>query len=53
MDVAYIRDGDLVHTDESLILACLLHAKSGEGRKGKDMEEVQKIMKDHNRIKNK
>ena len=30
-----------------MLLACLLHAK-GRGRKSKDMEDVQRIMKDHN-----
>lgn len=45
MDIAYIRDGRLTHTDESVILACLLHSK---GRRSKDMSDVQKIMHDHN-----
>jgi hypothetical protein len=44
---AYLKDGDKVHTGEALLLACLLHAK-GESRKSKDMEDVQKIMLDHN-----
>jgi hypothetical protein len=44
---AYIRDGATLHTGESVLLACLLHAK-GAGRKSKDMEDVQKIMRDHN-----
>lgn len=44
---AYLKDGDQVHTGEALLLACLLHAK-GKGRKSKDMEDVQKIMRDHN-----
>lgn len=47
MDVAYIRDGNLIHTDESVILACLLHSK-GKGRGTEDMTEVQRIMKDKN-----
>lgn len=47
MDIAYIRDGRLIHTDESVILACLLHAK-GTDRRSKDMTTVQKIMKDIN-----
>lgn len=44
---AYLKDGDKIHTGEALLLACLLHAK-GAGRKSKDMEDVQKIMRDIN-----
>jgi hypothetical protein len=45
---AYLTDKDgNVHTGEALLLACLLHAK-GASRKSKDMEDVQKIMKDIN-----
>jgi len=47
MDIAYIRDGNLIHTDESVILACLLHTK-GKGRATPDMTDVQRIMKDRN-----
>jgi hypothetical protein len=47
MDIAYIRDGHVTHTDESVILACLLHSK-GKGRGTNDMTEVQRIMKDKN-----
>lgn len=47
MDIAYIRDGNTVHTGESLLLACLLHAK-GKSRKSDDMKEVQRIMHDPN-----
>jgi hypothetical protein len=47
MHRAYIRDGKLVHTDDSVILACLLRAK-GTSRKSNDMTEVQKIMRDRN-----
>lgn len=45
MDLAYIRDGNITYTDEAVILACLLHTK---GKKSKDLEDVQRIMKDHN-----
>lgn len=49
MDVAYIRDGSVVHTDETLILACLLHSKgTGRGRGKDDLTTVQAIMKDPN-----
>ncbi len=47
MDLAYIRDGRVIHTDESVILACLLHSK-GKGRGTEDMRQVQRIMKDQN-----
>lgn len=44
---AYIRDGDSVHTNEALLLACLLNAK-GKGRNSDDMREVQRLMRDQN-----
>ncbi len=47
MDVAYIMDGHVMHTDESVILACLIHSR-GKGRGTKDMKDVQRIMKDKN-----
>lgn len=47
MDLAYIRDENLVHTDEAVVLACLLHTK-GKGRNSDDFKEVQRIMKDKN-----
>lgn len=48
MDIAYIRDGKLLHTEEAVILACLLRAK-GKGRSTPDMTDVQRIMRDPNR----
>jgi hypothetical protein len=50
MHRAYIRDGKVVHTDEAVTLACLIHSK-GKSRKSDDMTEVQKIMRDKNRRK--
>lgn len=47
MDIAYIRDGDFIHTDEALILACLLKAH-GKGRNSDAMRDVQRIMRDRN-----
>lgn len=47
MHRAYIRDGRVLHTDDAVILACLLKAK-GRSRKSDDMTEVQKIMRDRN-----
>lgn len=47
MDLAYIRDEKVVHTDEAVILACLLHTH-GKGRASKDMVDVQRLMRDHN-----
>ena len=45
MDNAWLRDGTTIHTGESLLLACLLHTK---GKKSKDLEDVQRIMRDKN-----
>lgn len=45
MTRAYIRDGSTLHEGEAVLLATLLHAK---GKKSKDMEDVQRIMRDKN-----
>lgn len=48
MDIAYLRDGDIIHTGESLVLALLLHAK-GKSRRGQDeMSHLSKMMNDPN-----
>ncbi len=47
MDLAYIRDGDIIHTGEAVLLAVLTHTR-GKGRKGQDMKDVQRIMRDKN-----
>lgn len=50
---AYIRDGEAMHEGESLILALLLHSKGSTRVHGnsKDMDDVQRIMRDRNRKK--
>lgn len=49
MDRAWLRDGEVIHVDEALLLAVLLHAK-GKSRKNRtDMEHVARLMKDPNR----
>lgn len=48
MDLAYIRDGKVMHTGEAMMLACLLHAKGKTKRSYTELQEVQKIMKDKN-----
>lgn len=47
MHRAYILDRKLVHTGESVMLACLLRAK-GNSRKSDDMADTKKIMRDQN-----
>lgn len=48
MDIAYLRDGNILHTGESLVLALLLHAK-GKTVRGKDeMSHLSKMMNDPN-----
>lgn len=48
MDVAWLRDGDVVHVDEALLLAVLLHAK-GKTKRGKtEIEHIARLMKDPN-----
>lgn len=48
MDRAYLRDGDVVHTGEALLLALLFHAK-GKTRRGQDeLLQVSKMLDDPN-----
>lgn len=47
MHRAYIWDGKVLHTDEAMMLACLVHSK-GHGRDSNDMTDLQKIMRDVN-----
>lgn len=51
MDLAFIRDGKITHTDEAVILALLTHTR-GKGRGTKDMDDVRRIMRDRNLDKN-
>lgn len=44
---AYLRDGSLVHMEDALMLALLLHTQ-GKGRNQKDIEEVARLMDDPN-----
>jgi hypothetical protein len=48
MDVAYINNGTIIYTGESVLLACLLHATGKRGRKSKDMLDLQELMLDRN-----
>lgn len=43
-----MRDGSITITGEALLIACLMHAK-GDSRTSKDMDDVRRIMRDHNR----
>jgi hypothetical protein len=48
MDLAYIRDGKLVHTDEALVLALLIATK-GKTNRGKDeVTHLAKMLDDPN-----
>lgn len=48
MDRAWLRDGDLIHTGEALLLAVLLHAKGKTKRGQAEVEHVARLMKDPN-----
>jgi len=39
MDTVYIRDGKLIHTDEAVVLACLLHTRA-TGKRMLTLEEL-------------
>jgi hypothetical protein len=48
MDRAYLRDGDLVHTGEALLVALLFHTKGKTKRGQSELEDISKIMNDPN-----
>lgn len=52
MDLAYIRDGHILHTGEAVLLAVIAHTR-GKGRRSDDMKDVQRIMRDRNYNKKK
>jgi hypothetical protein len=49
MDRAWLRDGEVIHVDEALLLAVLLHSKGKTRQNKTDMEHVARLMKDPNR----
>lgn len=53
MDRAYLRDGDLVHTGEALLVALLLHTKGKTRRGQNELEQVSKMLNDPNLNKRK
>lgn len=48
MDRAYLRDGNLIHTGEALLVALLFHTKGKTKRSQSELAEVSKIMNDPN-----
>lgn len=46
MDQAYLRDGNLIHTGEALLLAVLFHAKGN--RNQTELEQVSRMLDDPN-----
>jgi hypothetical protein len=44
MDIAYIRDKDLIHTDEAVVLAMLLKTHSKTQRSRAEVENVDAIV---------
>lgn len=44
---AWMRDGSQIYTGQALLIAMLVHSQ-GESRDSADMEDVRKIMRDHN-----
>lgn len=49
MDVAWLRDGEIIRSGEEVLLACLLHTH-GKSRRSAAMKDVQRIMKDVNYV---
>lgn len=48
MDVAWLRDRDVIHTGEALMLACLLHAKGKTQRGQEELTQVAAMLDDPN-----
>lgn len=48
MDRAYLRDGNVIHTGEALLLALLVHAKGKTKRGQNELEQVSKMLNDPN-----
>ncbi|AVD99302.1 hypothetical protein SEA_BILLNYE_125 [Streptomyces phage BillNye] len=48
MDLAYLRDGDVVHTGEALLLALLIAAKGKTKRGAEEVKQVAKMLDDPN-----
>lgn len=48
MDRAYLRDGNLIHTGEALLVALLLHTKGKTKRGQNEMQQVSKMLDDPN-----
>lgn len=48
MDRAYLRDGDVVHTGEALLLAMLIHARGKTQRGTEELKQVSKMLDDPN-----
>jgi len=53
MDRAYLRDGNLIHTGEALLVALLLHTKGKTQRGQNELEQVSKMLNDPNLNKRK
>ncbi|QNN99233.1 hypothetical protein SEA_FAUST_154 [Streptomyces phage Faust] len=53
MDRAYLRDGNLIHTGEALLVALLLHTKGKTKRGQNELEQVSKMLDDPNLNKRK
>lgn len=51
MDKAWLRDGDVIHTGEALLLAVLLHAKGKTNRNQAELEQVARMLNDPNQSK--
>jgi hypothetical protein len=53
MDRAYLMDGDITHTGEALLLACLVASKGTTKRGKQELKDVSQMMKDPNLPKKK
>lgn len=48
MDMAWLRQGNIIYTGEAMMLACLLHVKGDKARPTQDVKQIAEMLDDPN-----
>lgn len=48
MDLGWFRQGNIVYTDEALVLACLLHVRGATDRPQQHVDQIARMLDDPN-----
>ena len=48
MDVAWLRQGNIIYTGEAMMLACLLHVKGDKSRPKQAVQQIAEMLDDPN-----